>query len=144
MMAASEEGAAILLCMETGNGRRGHRELVVWQRAMELAMESYSLAKRLPAEERFALASQIRRAASSVPSNIAEGSGHLYKGAYVRHLSIARASLMELDTQLEIAIRAGYFDLTAASKSLALIDHVGRMLTRLAKAVAPANHSLRE
>jgi four helix bundle protein len=116
----------------------------VWQRAIDLAMESYSLARRLPAEERFALASQIRRAASSAPSNIAEGSGHLYKGAYVRHLSIARASLMELDTQLEIAVRAGYFDSLAASKALALIDHVGRMLTRLAKAVAPVRHSSRE
>jgi four helix bundle protein len=138
MMAASGLGAAILHAMESPKKVHGHRELIVWQRAIELTMESYALAKRLPVEERFALASQIRRAAASIPANIAEGNGHLYRGSYVRHLSIARASLMELDTHLEIAVRAQYFDEGTMSKSLALIDHVGRMLTRLAKAVAPA------
>ena len=120
----------------TTNQRAGHRNLVVWQRAIELTMASYALAKRLPATERYALANQIRRSASSVPANIAEGSGRLYPREYGRFISIARGSLMELDTHLEVAVRAGYVTEADRRKPLALIDMIGRMLTRLADAVA--------
>ena len=99
-------------------------------------METYALARRLPTMERFELASQMRRAASSVAANIAEGSGRFHPGDYVRYLSIARGSLMELDTHFEMATRAGYLSGQDLSKSLELIDHVGRMLTRLAQAVS--------
>jgi four helix bundle protein len=100
-------------------------------------MECYAIARQLPEIERTALADQIRRSAASVPANIAEGNGQYYPRAYGRHLSIARGSLMELDTHLEIALRAGYIDHTTTAKSFALIDHAGRMLTRLSKAIAP-------
>jgi four helix bundle protein len=116
---------------------QGHRRLVVWQRALELTMECYAIARSLPDIERRGLADQIRRAAASVPANIAEGNGQYYSRAYGRHLSIARGSLMELDTHLEIALRAGYIDYAATAKSFTLIDNVGRMLTRLSKAIAP-------
>ncbi|HMH83730.1 MAG TPA: four helix bundle protein, partial [Gemmatimonadales bacterium] len=78
----------------------GYRDLLVWQRAMDLVIEAYGFAKRFPGEERYALAQQLRRAAVSVPSNIAEGHGRKYLGDYVRHVSIARGSLMEMETQL--------------------------------------------
>jgi four helix bundle protein len=123
--------------MATAAEFHGHRHLFVWQRAMELATESFEIADQLPATGRRALADQIRRAAASVPANIAEGHGQYYRRAYARHVSIARGSLMELDTHLEIAVRAAYLDNTQTAKAFALIDHVGRMLTRLSKAIAP-------
>src|SRR5262249_31303398 len=84
---------------------RTHRDLVVWQKSMRLFVDSWRLARRLPIPERFDLASQIRRASLSTPSNIAEGKGRDYLGDYLRHLSIARGSAFELDTQL-LGIRA--------------------------------------
>ncbi len=104
---------------------------------MELALECYEIADRLPRIERRSLADQIRRSAASVPANIAEGHGQYYPRAYARHISIARGSLMELDTHLEIAVRAAYVEYRVSAKAFALIDHVGRMLTRLSKAIAP-------
>ena len=115
----------------------GHRELDVWQRAVELTLIAYSLAKKLPAAEKFALASQMRRSAASIPANIAEGNGRLHPGDYRRYISIARGSLMELDTHLEIAVRAGYLTEKDRAVPLPLIDRIGKMLTRLAQAVAP-------
>ena len=123
--------------METSAEPYGHRQLVAWQRAVELTMAAYALAKKLPATEKFALASQIRRSASSIPANIAEGNGRLHRGDYRRYISIARGSLMELDTHLEVAVRTGLLTEKDRAVALALIDHVGRMLTRLAQAVAP-------
>jgi four helix bundle protein len=117
-------------------GPKGHRELEVWQRAIELTLSCYALARKLPATEKFALASQIRRSAASVPANIAEGHGRLYRGDYLRFVSIARGSLMELDTHLEVAVRAGYLSERDHAAPLALIDRIGRMLTRLSQALA--------
>ena len=123
------------------NPQGGHRELDVWQRAIELTLIAYSLAKRLPATEKFALASQIRRSAASIPANIAEGNGRLHPGDYFRYISIARGSLMELDTHLEVAVRAGYLTEKELAVPLPLIHRVGQMLTRLAQAVAPPPRS---
>jgi four helix bundle protein len=95
-------------------------------------LESYRLAGSLPRQERYELAAQIRRAAVSIPANIAEGNGRLHRGDYVHHISIARGSLMELDTHFEIARSLGYIrqeDLAHASE---LMDHISRMLMRLA------------
>jgi four helix bundle protein len=118
---------------------RAHRRLVVWQRAMELAMEARAFAKRLPANERFDLASQLKRAASSVPANIAEANGRHHRGDQVRFLSVARGSLMELDTHLEIAERSGYAKETDLAKARALIDNISLLLARLSRAVSPDN-----
>ena len=87
---------------------RGYRELIAWQRAMDLVPEIYSLVKKLPGEERYALGDQMRRAAVSIPANIAEGQGRQYPAEFARFLSIALGSLSELDTLLLVAQRLTY------------------------------------
>lgn len=89
---------------------RNVNELLVWQRAMDLVVEVYRITKCFPGSEQFGLTSQICRAAVSVPSNIAEGNGRTSTKDYLRHLSIARGSLMEVQTQIEIAFRLDFID----------------------------------
>src|SRR5678816_4530594 len=82
---------------------RSHRDLTVWRKGIDLAVETYRLAKNsLPASERFVLKEQMLRASISIPSNIAEGHGRMSKGDFVRFLRIARGSLYELDTHYEV------------------------------------------
>ena len=116
---------------------RAHRRLVVWQRAMELTIEARALAQRLPASERFDLARQLTRAACSVPANIAEANGRHHRGDQVRFLSVARGSLMELDTHLEIAERSGYLSESDLGRSRALIDNISLLIARLTRSVSP-------
>ncbi|MCU0294249.1 MAG: four helix bundle protein, partial [Thermoanaerobaculaceae bacterium] len=95
--------------MEEKTGKvRSFRDLRVWQRAMELVPRVYELLKKLPREERFALVDQIRRAAVSIPSNIAQGHARRHTKEFLQHLSIARGSLAELLTLLLVAERLGY------------------------------------
>ena len=113
---------------------QGHKELVVWQKAMDLVVVVYKITRTFPKTEIYGLASQMQRAAVSVPSNIAEGHGLKQTQAYARHLAIANGSLTELETQLEIARRLGY--LTADNESV--IDQageVGRMLAGLRRSL---------
>ena len=105
-----------------------YRELVVWQKAMDLVEESYKITKLLPKDESFGLASQIRRAAVSIPSNIAEGQARHTKKEFLNFLSIARGSKAELDTQIQICIRLSYLTQTQAQTALALCEEVGKML----------------
>ena len=87
---------------------RSYRDLKVWQRAVDMVEEVYSLSRRLPSEEKFGLTSQLRRAAVSVPANIAEGYARAQRGEYLQHLSIARGSLAEVETLLTLAARLGF------------------------------------
>ena len=87
---------------------RDYRDLTVWQRAMELVVECYAAARQFPKSELYALSNQLQRAAVSVPSNIAEGNGRASLGDYLRHLSIANGSLMEVETQVRVARRLAY------------------------------------
>jgi four helix bundle protein len=87
---------------------KSFRDLRVWQTAMEIVPAVYRLVRLLPQEERFALGDQIRRAAVSIPSNIAEGHARRYTKEYLQHLSIARGSLAELHTLLLLAEKLGY------------------------------------
>lgn len=114
-----------------------YRRLTVWQRAMDLVVETYALTRRFPANERYGLASQVRRAAVSIAANIAEGNGRVHKGDYLHHLSIARGSLLELDTHLELACRLNYLCDGDLVEAYLLRDHVGRMLNRLIKQRRP-------
>ena len=85
-----------------------YKDLLVWQRSMDLVETVYLLSKKLPASKRWGLISQMRKAAVSVPSNIAEGCGRQATGEYQHHLSIDRASLLELETQVLLSQRLGY------------------------------------
>ena len=87
-----------------------YRDLTVWQKSMDLVAEIYRLTKLFPQEELFGLTSQIRRAAVSVPANIAEGYGRIHRKEYLHHLSIARGSLMEVETHLQIAVRLTFLE----------------------------------
>ena len=87
---------------------RTYRDLVAWQEGMELAERVYAATKEFPSEEKFGLVSQMRRAAVSIPSNIAEGFGRDRKAEFKRFLEMARGSLFELQTQAELARRIGW------------------------------------
>jgi four helix bundle protein len=113
-----------------------YRELVVWQKAMDLVTEIYEITATFPNEERFGLSSQVRRAAVSVPSNIAEGHGRKATGAYLNHLSIAYGSLMEIETQLQIAFRLEFITENATSDLLNKTTEIAKMLNGLKKALA--------
>jgi four helix bundle protein len=113
---------------------RSHRDLVVWQRAMDLAVEAHQLVRCLRPEVR-PLIDQIRRAAASVAANIAEGAGRLHTADYVRHLGIARGSLKELETLVALAVRLGYADPLAASKVADIAEETSRMLSGLIRAL---------
>ena len=109
-----------------------YRDLLVWQKAMDLTIEVYSIVKLLPKEETYALSDQMRRAAVSIPSNIAEGQGRESCKEFVRFLSMARGSLRELSTQLKICERLHYIDESNTSTSCELITEVDKMITSLA------------
>ena len=105
-----------------------YKDLIVWQKGMELVEEIYTLVKKLPKEETYALSDQMRRAAISIPSNIAEGKARNTIKEYVNFLSIARGSASELNTQVLICIRLHYFSEEEADKALTLCEETGRML----------------
>jgi four helix bundle protein len=102
-------------------------DLVVWQKSMELVLLSYRACEGFPAEERFALVSQIRRAATSVPANIAEGFGRWNRREFARFLAISSGSLRELETHFLISQRLGYISPTRVSPILEAIDEVARI-----------------
>jgi len=106
-------------------------KLDVWQRAMDLMVEVYRLAARLPDYERNALADQLRRAAASIPANIAEGNARSHRREYLHFLSIARGSLAEVVSHLESTKRLGFLTPSDLSTAYDLATRVGQMLTRL-------------
>jgi four helix bundle protein len=111
---------------------RSHRDPVVWQKAMDLVVEVYRLADRFPRTEQYGLVSQLTRAAVSVPANIAEGSGRgNSRRDYAHFLGIARGSLMETETLLELAARLHYVGDHETARAFALIDEVSRMLSAI-------------
>lgn len=110
---------------------RSYRDLIVWQKSINLVVETYRLAGSLHASERYVLRDQLLRASISVPANVAEGHGRLSKGDYVRHLTVARGSLQELETLLHVARAVGYFREQEDDHARRLADEVGRMLWAL-------------
>jgi four helix bundle protein len=106
-----------------------HKDLVVWQKALALAVEIYFLAERFPRAERFGLVTQMRRAAVSVPSNIAEGSARRTTRDFAAFLHVARGSLAELETQVLLAGQIGYLGEMQLRSTLPKLDEVGRLLT---------------
>ncbi|MDP3294434.1 MAG: four helix bundle protein [Nevskia sp.] len=110
---------------------RGYEDLVVWQKAMLLVREVYLLTADMPDAERFGLTAQIRRAAVSVPSNIAEGQGRLSTGEFKQFLGNARGSLYELETQMRLMTDLNLVDDVAAANILATAGDVARLLNGL-------------
>jgi len=116
-----------------------YSELVVWQKAMDLVTEIYKITATFPSEERFGLSSQARRAAVSIPSNIAEGHGRKSTGAFINHLSIAYGSLVELETQIQIAAKLNFLSQDDPSRLLTMTDEIGKMLTGLKNSLSEKN-----
>ena len=104
------------------------RDLIVWQRSMQLTVAIYRLTQKFPHEEIYGLTSQIRRSAVSVPSNIAEGQARLSTGEFRQFLGVARGSNSELQTQLEIARALGIGDSKLIDEAESLSYEVGKML----------------
>jgi four helix bundle protein len=110
---------------------RDYKDLAVWQRGMGLVKLVYAVTVRLPAHEQFGLVSQIRRAAVSVPSNIAEGYGRQATGEYRHHLSFARGSLLELETQILVCINLGFLKVDECDEILSEVNQLSRMMATL-------------
>jgi four helix bundle protein len=111
-----------------------HEQLQVWQDALELVVHVYRETLVLPAEERFGLISQMRRSATSVPANIAEGAARGSRADFARFVSIARGSLAELDTYMHLVRRLGY--IVDVSKMQTRVKSLARMLTQLHRSLA--------
>ncbi len=108
-----------------------YQELLVWQKAMDLVAETYTLIRLLPREELYALSDQMRRAAVSIPSNIAEGQQRNSTKEFVQFLSVARGSNAELETQLIICVRLEYLKPSQTETAMNLCQEIGRMLNAL-------------
>lgn len=114
---------------------RDFRDLVVWQKSMELAVNVYELSKLFPREELYGLTSQIRRAVVSVPSNIAEGQGRDNDREFSRFLDIAMGSVREVETQIAIATRLGYLSQDNSEHVLNLITEVAKLTNALRRKI---------
>ena len=110
---------------------KGHRDLVAWQKGMQLVKDIYRITRDFPREEIYGLTSQLRRAAVSVPSNLAEGHGRNSRKEVHQFVGHARGSLLEVETQLEIARDLGYLPVSAATDLLAEASELGRVLNGL-------------
>lgn len=115
---------------------KGYQDLLVWQKSMDLAESVYRLVQLLPNEEIYALSGQMRRAAISIPSNIAEGHSRQSKKEYSHFLYIAKGSISELQTQLLVAERIGYLKKEQIDSALNLSNEIGRMLSGLIRTLS--------
>ncbi|HST92425.1 MAG TPA: four helix bundle protein [Brevundimonas sp.] len=120
---------------------RSYRDLLVWQKAMEIAVATYELSRRYPRDELFGLTSQSRRAAASVAANIAEGYGRSSRGSYAHFLRIAQGSLKELETHLILAERVGVAPPSSTSGLLSNADELGRMFRALISKLEKPAHA---
>ena len=114
---------------------RGYRDLIVWQDSMDLVVTVYRITATFPKEERYSLVNQLRRAAVSVPSNIAEGHGRSRTGDYLHHLSVAVGSLSEVETQVQISRRLEYIAEDDQSRLLDSCNAIAKMLGGLIRSL---------
>lgn len=120
---------------------RSYRDLDVWQKSVDLAVDLYGLTRTFPNHERFGMSSQIQRSGVSVPTNIAEGHGKDGPGLYLNHISHARGSLREVETLLIISHRVEYVPRAITRTFLRRTDEIGRMLYGLSVSVAASGAS---
>ena len=112
-------------------GIKSYEDLIVWQKSRELVKETYLLCKKLPKEETYALGDQMRRAAVSIPSNIAEGSGRTGNKDFKHFLSVALGSTYELRTQLTLCEDLGFFTAEDKDSAFKLTERIAMMLNKL-------------
>ena len=130
----SDQPPAHIVASNTAKAR-GYKDLLVWRKSINLVKEIYQLTKPFPSDERFGLISQMRRAAVSIPSNIAEGQARRTTGEFIQFVSQAEGSLAELDTQLVLAEELGYAKTTQVTPAADLIAELKRMLNALRRAL---------
>lgn len=131
----SDERSDRTLTMNT-NTTRSYKNLVVWQKGIALAKLVYQLTKNFPSEEKFGLLAQMRRAAVSIPSNIAEGQARHTTGEFIQFISHAEGSVAELDTQLILSIELKFCRDVGAEAAFELIAELRRMLNVLRRKLA--------
>jgi four helix bundle protein len=112
-----------------------YKDLIAWQKGMELVVAIYDATETVPSQEQFGLISQLRRAAVSVPSNIAEGKAHYSNRDFVRYLRHSRGSLAEIETQILIARQRKYLTAETTTKLSQQLDELGRILSGLIRSL---------
>ena len=118
---------------------QNYKDLVVWQKGIALAKTIYQLTSKFPAEEKFGLVSQMRRAAVSIPSNIAEGQARHTTGEFIQFISHAEGSTAELETQLILSLELGFAITDSAQPAFTLLDDIRRMLNGLRRKLSGAS-----
>jgi len=113
-----------------------YKDLIVWQKGIALVKRVYQITRLFPGEEKFGLVSQMRRAAVSIPSNIAEGQARHTTGEFIQFISHSEGSVAELDTQLIIAVELGYCHAADVADAFKLISEIRRMLNALRRRLA--------
>ena len=114
---------------------RNYKDLIVWQKAMDLVIDCYDSSRCFPTYEKFGLSSQLQRSAVSVPANIAEGQGRQHTAEFLNYLSIAYGSLMEVETHIQIAARLGYIEESRCENLLRQTSEIGRLLNGLMRSL---------
>jgi four helix bundle protein len=114
---------------------RNYRDLIVWQKAFELALAIYAETACFPAEERYGITSQLRKAGVSIPSNIAEGEGRNSRNEFRHFLSIAHGSLREVETPILITEALGYMKKDRSNKIMTMASEVGRLINGLSRSL---------
>jgi len=114
---------------------KSYRDLKIWNQSMDLAVDCYHLTRGFPRSEQYGLSNQLKRTAVSIPSNIAEGNERQHTKEFIQHLSIAYASLAELETQLELARRLGYLENKSLNKYLTRTNEIGKMINGLRRSL---------
>ncbi|HFD39750.1 MAG TPA: four helix bundle protein [Anaerolineae bacterium] len=115
---------------------RSYRELTVWQKSMDLTVSVYAATRQFPTEEKFGITSQMRRAASSIPANIAEGQARNTTGEFLQSLGIARGSLAELETFVVLSQRLGHLNKPDSRSLLSACAEINKMLNGLMKSLS--------
>ena len=118
------------------NSTRSYKDLIVWQKGIALAKLIYQLTKKFPSEEKFGLVAQMRRAAVSISSSVAEGQARHTTGEFIQFISHAEGSVAELDTQLILSIELKFCNSVTAEPTFALINEIRRMLNALRRKLA--------
>ena len=118
------------------NETQSYKDLVVWQKGIELAKLIYKVTAQFPGEEKFGLVSQMRRAAVSIPSNIAEGQARHTTGEFIQFISHGEGSVAELETQIILAVELEFCAKNAVLSAYELLDEIRRMLNGLRRKLA--------